>query len=84
VNTLRAGAPLQAAGIFLVPVERVWLHRLSQGRVWAAGGREPVAVVIRDLRGVSALDMAGEPMALDALLADVEGLAAALDMPPSD
>ena len=83
MSALRAGAPLYAGGVYLIPVERVWFQQHAHdGTVWAAGGREPVAVVIQDAKGVCAVDVAGEAVALDKLLGDVDGLAAALNLPP--
>lgn len=79
MTALRADTPLHTAGICLIPVVRVWLHQSTHDNViWAVGGREPVAVVIRDSEGLYAMDMAGEAVALDALLDSVGGLAAAL------
>lgn len=83
MNALRAASPLRVAGVEIVPVVRVWLHRhAGEGGVWAAGGREPVAVVIRDASGLRAMNMAGEEVTLDTLLETVEGLAAAVRNPP--
>ena len=85
MSALRAGAPIHAGGVCLIPVERVWLQQHAHGgAVWAAGGREPVAVVIKDAKGVCAVDVAGEAVALDKLLGDVDGLSAALDLPPGE
>jgi hypothetical protein len=79
VSGLTAGAAVRAAGHTVVPVWRDWLHAGRSGRgAWAAGGREPVAVAVRDARGARALDMNGDPVSLEALLAEVDGLAAAL------
>lgn len=76
---LAAGAPVRAAGHTVVPVWRGWLHAGRSDRgAWAAGGREPVAVAIVDGRGARAVDMNGAPVSLAALLADADGLAAAL------
>jgi uncharacterized spore protein YtfJ len=75
VNALRAAAPLHVAGRTLIPVERVWRHEHVHGaNGWAALGREPVAVVIRDGDGVRAVDVMGEGVPLEALLETVEGL----------
>ncbi len=85
MSALRAGTPVRAGGVCLIPVERVWLHQHAHsGAVWAAGGREPVAVVIRDSKGLRAVDVAGEAVELDKLLGDVDGLADALNIPPAD
>jgi hypothetical protein len=75
VTHLRAAAPLHVAGCTLIPVERVWRHEHA---TWITGGREPVAVVIRDGEGVRAMDVTGEGVALEALLEKVEGLGEAL------
>jgi hypothetical protein len=75
MNTLRAAAPLHVAGRTVIPVERVWRHEhVHETSAWAALGREPVAVVIRDGEGVRAVDVTGEGVALEALLETVEGL----------
>jgi len=79
VSTLVAGPLLRVGPWTVVAVERVWLHaHADDGRVWAAGGREPVAIVVRDGSGTRAVDVEGGEMALGALLAEVDGLAAAL------
>jgi hypothetical protein len=79
---LVAGPPLRVGPCTVVAVTRVWL-RAEDGRRgrWAAGGREPVAVVVRDGSGVRALDVGGGEADLAALLAEVDGLAAVLGNP---
>jgi len=79
VNGLVAGPPMRVGAWTLVPVSRVWLHADTDPRQpWAAGGREPVAVVVRDGRETRALDVGGAEMTLETLLAEADGLAAAL------
>lgn len=79
MTRLVAGPPLRVGGRTLVAVARVWLHaHAAGGRAWAAGGREPVAVVVRDGSGTRALGVGGGEIPLEALLAEVDGLAAAL------
>lgn len=75
------GTPVRAHGHLCVPVARVWLDAGTRGAAWAAGGRHPVAVVIRDPRGTRAVDIDGNEVSLDALVAEVDGLAAALAEP---
>ncbi len=76
---LVAGAPLRVGPWTVVPVSRVWLHaHADRKRPWAAGGAEPVALVVRGGAGTHALDVGGGTADLEALLADVDGLAAAL------
>lgn len=83
MNTLRAGTPLHAAGVLLVLVERIWLHPQSRDdALWACGGREPVAVVIRDANGTHAVDIQGDDVALDTLLNTTSGLAELLNPEP--
>jgi hypothetical protein len=79
---LVAGPPVRVGPCTVVAVDRVWL-RAEDGRRgrWAAGGREPVAVVVRDGSGTRALDMGGGEVGLDALLEQVDGLAAVLGTP---
>lgn len=78
---LVAGTPLRVGPCTVVAVERVWTfaHAAGEG-AWAAGGREPVAVVVRDGSGTRALDLEGGVADLDDLLARADGLAAALDI----
>jgi hypothetical protein len=79
VSRLVAGAPLRVGACTVIPVDRVWAFtHAAKGNAWAAGGREPVAVVVRDGAGTRALDIGGGETALEALLAGVDGLAAAL------
>lgn len=84
MNAVRAGAPLQVGDVRLIPVVRVWrTEQYGHGAAWAAGGCEPVAVVIMDAKRPRAVNMAGEAVDPAPLLAEVEGLAAALKMPRS-
>jgi hypothetical protein len=79
VTGLVAGVPLRVGAWTLVPVSRVWLQaHADRKRPWAAGGAEPVAVVVRGGADTRALDVGGGTVDLEALLADVDGLAAAL------
>jgi uncharacterized spore protein YtfJ len=83
VNGLAAGAPLAVGERTLVPVVRAWVRGApAGGGAWAAGGKEPVAVVVRDAGGTRALDLEGGEADLAALLETVEGLAAALGVTP--
>jgi uncharacterized spore protein YtfJ len=76
VSGLVAGGAVRAGGRVLVPVARVWLHAEAR---WAAGGREPVAVVVVEADGPRALDLNGAEIPLAPLLEQAEGLAAALE-----
>lgn len=78
-ETFRHGAPVTVGPIVLLPIERVVLraHR-SAGLAWFTALKEPHALIVRDARGLRAVDACAAPIALDALRGQVPGLDAAL------
>lgn len=75
MTELRAGDPLHAAGVTIVPLEetRVTVHG-DRGRVIAGGVKRAVGVVITDAGGTRALDDTGHPLDLEELRGRVAGL----------
>jgi hypothetical protein len=79
LTELRAGTPLRAGGVTIVPLERWHVTVGSRGRrVYVNGGKRPTAIVIVDPHGVRAVDDAGIPLELDDLRERAAGLRAAL------
>jgi hypothetical protein len=75
LNELRAGAPLRVAGATIVPLERWHVIVASDGRrVFAGADKQAAGVVVVDSRGTLALDEAGGPLDLDALIDRAVGL----------
>jgi len=79
---LRAGPPVRAAGVTLVPLERsrVSVHR--SGSRWIAGAdKGPAGVVVIDGFGVRAYSESGATLDVQALLDRVVGLRELLPEP---
>ena len=80
----RVGAELEVRGVRIIAVERVWASAdVALGRVLGTGAKEPVAVVVRTPRGLTAFDLAGTAIVPDTLLRDVAGLREACEKPVS-
>jgi hypothetical protein len=75
LTELRAGPPLRAAGVTLVPLEEqsVTVH-CERGRLAAAASKRAVGVLITDAQGTRAFDEAGRPLDLNELRERVTGL----------
>ncbi len=71
----RAGAPLLAGGVTLVPVEETGVAvQWGAGRLFGSGGKRVIAIVVIEAASVRALDDAGRPLDLDDLLEQVPSL----------
>ena len=78
-DELRAGAPVTVGPVTLLPIERTVLSAgQSAGRAWITALKEPHALIVRDARGLRAVDAGSGPVSLDALRETVPGLDAAL------
>jgi hypothetical protein len=78
-EALRAGAPVAVGPVTLVPIERVVLNaERGAGMAWFAALKEPYALIVRDARGLRAVDARAAPLSLDALRETVAGLDAVL------
>jgi hypothetical protein len=78
-EAMRAGTPVAVGSITLLPIERVVVHTDRGGSVaWLAAVMEPRALIVRDGRGIRAIDAGAAEIPLDALRAEVPALDAAL------
>jgi hypothetical protein len=75
LNRLRAGRPIRAGEVTLVPVERTCIETATtrQGG-WISAAKEVVAVLIRDGRGTRVLGVDGTAIAHTELAGRVDGL----------
>lgn len=78
-RALRAGTPLRAGSVTLLPIERVVMHS-SMGALgaWFTAAKEPYALVVRDAGGIRALDIGAAAVSLQALREAIPGLDAVL------
>jgi hypothetical protein len=79
----RASRPLRAGGATLVTIERI--HRCADhgdSWAWASVSLEPIALVVRDARGVTVLGVEEGPIMLEDLRRKVPGLDALLSPAP--
>jgi hypothetical protein len=75
MNGLRPGAPINVAGITLIPIERVRIDSGLLSRAWwLSAAKEAVAVVLCGPEGPRAVDVEGRGRPVDELLAEVPGL----------
>ena len=74
--TVRLGPSVTVGDLTIRPVERTTVNATPAGRgVIAVASKEAVAVIVRSPGGTFALDISGEPMALDDLIRDVPEVA---------
>jgi hypothetical protein len=72
---MRAGKPVSIGAVSLVPVERVIVRAVaSRAGGWVLAGLEPVALLVRDDRGVWAVDRDAVPVSVESLRRVVPGL----------
>lgn len=75
VEHLRAGSPLTAGSITLLPIERVLLHAgRGDAYLWCAADKQPLALIVRDAGGMRVVAAGTEVVSLDALRERVPGL----------
>jgi uncharacterized spore protein YtfJ len=77
---LRAGAPMNVAGMTLIPIERIRIDSLCSAHGhWIQAIKEPVAVVLCTKRGARAIAVDGREQSLQTLCDRVPRLAAIID-----
>lgn len=75
----RAGRPVRAGGVLLVPLERMRLAGTAAGgSVQGFAGIEPAGVAVLSPRGLVILDETGSPERIFPILDEFDGLRAAL------
>jgi len=79
MEELRAGNPLVAGAVTIVPIERCSLHSAAWNMgCWLSGFKEPYAIIVRDADGVRALDTEAREIPLQSLLREIPDLDALL------
>jgi uncharacterized spore protein YtfJ len=79
VERFRAGSPRRVGDATLVVVERIrLLVDRGDSWAWASGSLEPIAILVRDARGVSVLGVEERPITLEELRRKVPELDASL------
>ncbi len=73
-ETLRAGEPLRIGNLTLLPIERVATHTGGgASHVWFSASKEPVALVVRDAKGVRSIGIE-TVLSIEQLQAQIPGL----------
>ena len=79
IDKLRAGKPLIAGTVTLVPIERIFVHSGGNNAgFWLSALKEAYAIVICDANGIRTLNTAAEEIRLDHLIQTVPDLDAML------
>lgn len=76
---LRAGNPLVADEVTLVPIEQ-WVIQSVTGEMgcWLSGLKEPFAIIVCDAIGIRAFDTEATEVTVESLIQQVPDLAAVL------
>ena len=73
-ETLRAGEPLQIGKLTLLPIERVATQTGGgAAHAWLSASKEPVALVVRDAKGVCTIGIS-TALSIEQARAQVPGL----------
>jgi hypothetical protein len=79
MDELRAGNPMVAGGVTLVPIERCLIHSdTGDMGCWLSGQKEPFAIIVCDATGVRALNMKGTETPVEDLVQKITNLGAFL------
>ena len=79
MKVLSAGRAVEAAGLTLIPIERMSITVQQEGgHIWLQANKEVAAVVFCEARGIRMVDVSGEVLPLEEWLPQVEGLEAGL------
>ena len=79
MNVRRAGRPVKAGDVVLIPLERMRLAgEVTGGAVRGFAGLEPAGIAVLSRRGLVVLDEDGSLSPIFPLIDEVEGLRAAL------
>jgi hypothetical protein len=79
MDELRAGNPLVAGKVTLVPIERYFIQSYTSDRgSWLSGLKEPFAVVVCDAIGLRAFDIKAKEISVESLIQKIPGLDAVL------
>ena len=79
MDELRAGKPLAANRVTLVPIERFFVRSgKSNGSYWVNALKEPYAIIVCDTNGIRAFDTEAIEISLASLKQRIKGLEAIL------
>lgn len=79
MDELRAGNPMVAGEVTIVPIERCYIQS-GHGDMgcWLSGLKEPFAIIIFDANGISAYDAGAIEISVASLTQKIQGLSAVL------
>lgn len=76
---LRAGKPMVAGEVILVPIERCFIQSYSGDLgCWLSGLKEPLAIIVYDANGIRAFDTESTEISIETLIRQIPNLDAVL------
>ncbi|MHC4844366.1 MAG: hypothetical protein ACYTEE_11235 [Planctomycetota bacterium] len=79
MDELRAGKPMIAGKVTIVPIERNYIQSVSgEMGFWLYGFKEPFAIIIFDATGIRAYDTAAIEISVASLIQKIPNLSAIL------
>lgn len=76
---LRAGKPMVAGDVILVPIERCFIQSYSGDLgCWLSGLKEPLAIIVYDAIGLRAFDTESAEIPVEPLIRQIPDLGAVL------
>ncbi len=79
MDELRAGDPMVAGEVTLVPIERCFIQSNSgEMGCWLSGLKEPFAIIVCDAIGIRAFDAEATEISVEFLIRKIPGLGAVL------
>jgi len=79
MNELRAGDPVVAAEVTLLPIEHCVIESCSGDEgCWLSAQKEPFAIIVFDTNGVRAFDTQAAEVTIESLIQQVPNLGAKL------
>ena len=79
MDELRAGNPLVAGDVTLVPIERCFIQSNTEDMgCWLSGLKEPFAIIVCDATGIRAFDMEATEIPVESLIHKIPNLGTVL------
>jgi len=77
MDELRAGKPMIADEVTIVPIERCYIQYVpGEMGCWLYGLKEPIAIIIFDTTGIRAYDTAAKEISVASLIQKIPDLSA--------